>query len=149
MVAVKTKGVATGFELFKPGLYQATLKKYTEGKAGAGAKYPGSPTFKAEWLITSPEESAGRSAFINGSLRDDAAFSIKRIGVALGVSDDILEDEEGWDPTEILPEYYGENEVTLVITMGKPYNGKDTNNVDVLLENEKASSSEEGAGSWS
>lgn len=149
MVAVKTKGVSTGFEVFPTGLYKATLKKYSEGKAGARAKHPGSPTFKAEFQITEPEEFAGRSAFINGSLREDALFSIKRIGVALGVPDETLEDDDGWDPAEILPEYVNEAEVTLSISEGQPYNGKATNNVDVLLEGERAANSEEGAGSWS
>lgn len=150
MVAVKTRGVSTGFEVFPTGLYKATLKKYSEGKAGAKAKYPGSPTFKAEFQITEPEDSAGRSAFINGSLREDVLFSIKRIGVALGVPDEVLEDDDGWDPMEVLPEYYNEQEVTLSITEGTPYNGKATNNVDVLLEGERAASADaEGAGSWS
>lgn len=145
MVRVKTSGVSTGFEPFPAGQYRATLQKYTE-KPSKSTK--GAMAFNTEWLVTEPEEFSGRKAFISGSLQPEFLWTIKRIGVALGVADDILEDDAGWDPAEVLPEFYGENEVDLIITDGQPYNGKATNNVDVILEGEKAAEPVAG-GSWS
>lgn len=143
MVAVKTAGVATSVELLPLGLLKATLAKYTYT---AKSKASGKPSFKTEWLITEPEELSGRKAYIGGSLQEHALFAIKRIGVALGVPDSVLESEEGWDPDEILPDYYGEKEVTLLITKGEPYNGKETRNVDVLLEGEAVAESTDDSG---
>lgn len=145
MVRVKTQGVATGFEILPSGPYKATLQKYSE-KPSKSTK--GAMAFKTEWLITEPEEHSGRKVFISGSLQEEFLWSIKRIGVALGVEDSILEDSDGWDPAEILPEYYAEKEVDLIITEGEPYNGKATNNVDVLLDGEKAAEPVAAGGGW-
>lgn len=149
MVKVKTQGVSTGFEPLPTGQYKATLVKYVEKPTKNPKAPPGALSFNTEWLITEPEEFAGRKVFISGSLQEEWLFAIKRVGVALGVDDSILEDEEGWDPASILPEYYGEQEVDLIITQGQPYNGKATNNVDVILEGERAKEAATAGGSWS
>lgn len=143
MVAVKTAGVATSVELLPLGICKATLAKYTYT---AKSKASGKPSFKTEWLITEPEAVVGRKAYIGGSLQEHALFAIKRIGVAVGVPDATLESDEGWDPEEVLPDYYGEQEVTLLVTKGEPYSGKETRNIDVLLEGEQVADSADTSG---
>lgn len=130
---VSTQGVATGFEPLPADIYRAALLKYIEKRSKAGF-----PAFNTEWTVISnaagEDKYEGRKLFISGSLQAHALFTIKRIGVALGVGDDVLEDPEGWDPAEILPDFYS-NEVELLVTMSE-YNGKPSNNVDVRLEGE-------------
>lgn len=136
MVRVKTAGVAVDFTPLPKGDYRIAVEE-AEAKESAAGK----PAYRLVLAVVSPEEYQGRKLFDNGTLDPEKnLFGIKRALLALGVDNDIVEDEKGFDTDEIFPDLIGEEaDIHVTIEDRKDRPGTKSNRVNWILP--------EGAGS--
>lgn len=87
-VVVDLEGVKTSLELVPDGTYPARLTKTTFGKSKVNQ-----PKVSLEFVFNedSPEEVAGRKAFVECSLQPQALFKVKKTLIDLGYDPEALE----------------------------------------------------------
>lgn len=133
MVKVALKGVNTGFENPLPGEYKVVFTKYKEDVTD-----PEKPKFRAQFTIESPEASAGKMVFDNGSLQEHVLFGIKRLFAAFDPNHPALDSAKQFDTEAIAKDLIGKR-ADIVVTKGEPRNGRETINVSYVLASEKSS----------
>lgn len=131
MVAVKTKGVTTGFSPVPDDTYEVALTKVT---VGPSKSTPGEFSYNLELTIQTPPDFAGRKIFYNGSLQEQALFGMKRALVALGAPEEVTE-ADSIDVEVAFTDLMGK--VAKVTTTIRQQPGRDPqNNVKFVLDSE-------------
>jgi hypothetical protein len=140
MPRVSTKGISTGFAALPGGEYDANIFEHKEGTSKAGED-----KHTVQWSVAE-EGFEGRRLFSHYSLQAKALWKIKSDLLAIAGPEfeingvplaDILEDEDGWDTTEVwdaVKEGIESGELMparLKVTESE-YNGKPSNDVEVI-----------------
>ena len=122
-ISVNLTGVKTTPTPLEPGYYQAVVSKCEERTSDAGHPY-------VAWVfnVLEPEDFAGQKGFYNTTLQPQGLWSLKRLLIALGFSEEDLAGQVDFEPSDMLG-----MQCTLVV-VEDVYKGETTGRVKEVLE---------------
>lgn len=121
-ISINLTGVKTTPTPLPPGYYQAEVSACSQKYSPQGNAY-----ISWVFIVTVPEEYAGRKAFFNTTLQPHALWSFKRVMIALGYDEEDLEGEIDFEPSDQLG-----SECTLVV-VEDVWKGETVGKVDQIL----------------
>lgn len=121
-ISVNLTGVKTTPTPLPPGYYQAAVASCEQRTSKAGQPF-------IAWVfnVTAPDEYAGRKGFFNTSLQQHSLWSLKRLLIALGGTEEELAGEVEFEPSDMIG-----NECTLVVVEDE-WEGETTGKVKQVL----------------